>query len=166
MTRTALEFLTIDVAQHFPLCVQFSEDMFQCSFGTVERFRGTDGRGQQRYQEALLRNTLQDPSGHVHAWREGEIMGQIEVGRFWEDPSAGFLYFLYVVAPYRGTGIASELDNYITDYFRHRGLRTAYLLVSPANVRAVRFYLKQGWQDLGAYERDKANHLMRKTYAQ
>jgi GNAT superfamily N-acetyltransferase len=164
--RQTLEFRTIDVAQHMPLCVEFSEDMFRCSFGTTDRFHGSDGKGRIRYSEALYHNTLQDPSGFVHVWRGSEIIGQVELGRYSEDASIGFVYLFYVIPRCRGTGAAALLDDYAADYFRKREIYIANLLVSPANARAVRFYIKQGWQDLGPDERDTANHLMQKVYAE
>ena len=38
------------------------------------------------------------------------------------------------------------------------------LSVSPTNLAAVRFYLKQGWIDLGQRSDDPDDHYFEKTY--
>ncbi len=159
-----VEFRPIDVERHLSLCIAFSEDMFRCSFGSAERFYGADGRGAERYAEALCRNATSDPGGFVHVWVGEEIVGQVEVGRYWQNSSAGFVFLVYVVPQFRGTGLAIQLDDYIAGYFRQAGICEAYLLVSPTNERARRFYTRQGWRDLGDCDWDPANRLMHRRY--
>jgi hypothetical protein len=46
-------------------------------------------------------------------------------------------------------GVGEFLDNYATQYFHNKQLKCARLSVSPQNNRAIAFYKKMGWKDLG-----------------
>jgi RimJ/RimL family protein N-acetyltransferase len=49
----------------------------------------------------------------------------------------------------RGTGVSHRLDDYVRHFYAELGLKQARLNVSPSNERAIRYYEKHGWQNLG-----------------
>jgi ribosomal protein S18 acetylase RimI-like enzyme len=55
----------------------------------------------------------------------------------------------YLVEEMRGAGFGSELQDYAMDFMRRHGVQTAQLSVSPTNARALAFYRKHGWKNLG-----------------
>jgi diamine N-acetyltransferase len=55
----------------------------------------------------------------------------------------------YVVADFHGTGIAQALMNACADEARRRGGGTLWLGVWDQNPRAIRFYTKWGFEDVG-----------------
>ena len=159
----SLNFKPIDLENHARVCIQFAEDTEICSFGSVDGFREPDGKGAERFIERVKAKLAQDPFSCIHVWKDDNIVGQIHLGQFM-DSSIGYIHFFYVAPAWRGKGIAAHLDNYATTYFKQRGFKSARLSVTPANVRAVRFYLNRGWKDLGPRE-DKPNiHNMEKDY--
>jgi ribosomal protein S18 acetylase RimI-like enzyme len=70
----------------------------------------------------------------------------------------------YVAPAWRGKGVADEIEEFVAAWFIARGFRSARLSVSPTNVRAVRFYLRRGWCDLGSRDDKPALHNMEKTF--
>jgi len=52
---------------------------------------------------------------------------------------------LYVVAGARGTGVASALLGFAEQALRQDGVSQAELLSTAGNIRAERFYMRQGW---------------------
>lgn len=55
----------------------------------------------------------------------------------------------YLVPEARGTTLGDKLHQYVVALLRRAGLRSAQLSVSPTNARAVSYYVKHGWKDLG-----------------
>jgi ribosomal protein S18 acetylase RimI-like enzyme len=72
------------------------------------------------------------------------IVGQIEMGKWRVDPAVGFVNLFYLIPTYRGRGLGGQLHAHAVDFLKQLGYRTARLCVSPTNVRAVRFYQKNG----------------------
>ena len=56
---------------------------------------------------------------------------------------------LYVAANARGSGLAQRLIENAEDELAARGVVTAILQCSAGNLRAYRFYSRQGWTDTG-----------------
>lgn len=160
-----LEFLPIDLNHHAPLCVAFAEDLDVCSFGSAEQFHGEDGQGAERYIQRLRAKLADDPEGCLHVWLGGVVVGQLNLGRF-VDPSVGYIGVFYVVPQWRGKGVADGMEQHATDVFKRRGFASARLSMTPSNMRAVRFYLRNGWQDLGPREDKPELHNMEKTFVE
>lgn len=59
---------------------------------------------------------------------------------------------VYVDAPHRGTGVASSLLGEGERQVKAAGHATAWLAVATGNVRARRFYEREGWVDEGAFD--------------
>jgi GNAT superfamily N-acetyltransferase len=72
------------------------------------------------------------------------------------DGLAGFVRFkgneidqFYVALDKVGQGIAAELMKSAETILRRRGVDTAFLIASVGNDRAMRFYEKHGWTNVG-----------------
>lgn len=78
------------------------------------------------------------PPAHVTNPAPGQPGVAVEVARF------------YVDAPWHGRGIANALMNAAIAEAAQRGARTIWLGVWERNVRAIRFYSRYGFHDIGS----------------
>lgn len=142
-----LEFKKIDLEKNAALCVAFRADSFLESFGTEEPFYETDPKG-----EVYLKWLAEKMSGvyhGVHIWYENQIIGQIEAGIRQEEDDFGYINLYYLIPEMRGKGFSKYLEEYTSNYLRSLGFDKAKLSVSPTNQRAIHFYEKNGWRDMG-----------------
>jgi len=153
-----LRFETIDLAAHVELCVAFRRDSYVCSFGSDERF--AEGQGAQGYIDWLRTSIEQQPRGHVHVWQGTAIIGQMEMRRLPTPPARGYVSLFYLAPEARGGGAGSALQQYAVEFLRDEGVQRAYLSVSPSNSRALAYYQKHHWRDIGPNPRDISCHLM------
>lgn len=87
------------------------------------------------------RATLADPPVDACAWiaeREGVVAGMAVA-------SDAELRDLYVVPAAWGTGAGAELMRAALDWIAARGVQEALLWVGEENLRARRFYEREGW---------------------
>ncbi len=134
-----------------------------CSFGSAERFYEADGKGDERYLVWLRERMQSIPGSCVHVWSGETVMGQMEMGQFKDDPQMGYVNLYYLVPAWRNRGLGRRLDEYATAFLHGLGFRAARLNVSPTNAHAIRFYLRNGWRDLGPSSRHPEVHDMEKT---
>lgn len=90
---------------------------------------------------ARARATLANPPEDACAWvagREGVIVGMAIA-------SDAELRDLYVVPAAWGTGVAAELMGAALAWIAARGAQEALLWVGEENLRARRFYEREGW---------------------
>ena len=153
-----LVFKPIDIDAHAAVCVAFRRDSYICSFGEDGFFKeaGPDG---VHYIEQLRLRTAKFPDGYVHAWHGDQIVGQMEM-QILEEPRRGYVNLFYLVGAMRGTGVSGELQGYAMDFMSRNGVQIAQLSVSPTNARALAFYNKHGWRDLGLRPRRDNVNLM------
>lgn len=85
----------------------------------------------------------------------GKLVGTV-IGGF--DGRRGFIYHLAVHAAHRSHGIGGQLMEEVESRLRARGCRRCYLMVTPDNIDAMRYYEKRGWSlmDVRAYAKDLA----------
>lgn len=98
---------------------------------------------------ARYRSSISDASDDARAWvaeRSGTIIGVAVCRR---EDHAVELRDLYVVPSAWGTGVAKTLMVAALDSVRTRG-EAAFLWVGQENVRARRFYEREGWVENGA----------------
>lgn len=155
MRERALNFHTIDLERHADLAVAFRRDSYICSFGADEAFGAAED-----YLEWLRKRIIAYPRGHVHAWCDGDIVGQLEMRTFPEHPVRGYINLFYLVPEARGLGLGDALHQYAYTFMRDRGARRAGLHVSPTNARALGYYRKHGWRDCGPKLGDSSVHVM------
>lgn len=147
MQKNRLSFKPIDLEAHASVCIAFRRDSFICSFGE-DNFFAEAGPGGVHYIERLRLRILKFPDGYVHIWHGDKIVGQMEM-QILEEPRRGYVNLFYLVETMRGSGVSGELQDYAMDFMRRRGVQVAQLSVSPTNARALAFYRKHGWRDLG-----------------
>lgn len=164
MQSSVLEFKPIDLERHQDLCVRFRADSFVCSFGSDDRFYEEDGSGANSYLQWLKQRIIESPSSCVHVWEGEQIVGQIEMRRWKHYLNAGYVNLFYLIPEFRGRGFGKQLDRYAANFFNQLGCQSARLSVNPTNLIAIKFYLKQGWVDLGQREDAPEVHYFEKTY--
>lgn len=164
MQSSTLEFKSIDLEQHQDLCVQFRVDSFVCSFGSADHFYEVNGSGVERYLQWLRQRITKMPNSCIHIWKGEQIIGQIEMGRWQNDSSIGYVNLFYLIPEFRGQGFGQQLDRHAANFFRHLGCKSVRLSVSPTNPVAMRFYLKHGWVDLGQRGGVPEVYYLEKTY--
>jgi len=87
--------------------------------------------------------------GHQHVWRNGTIVGQLEMIVMNTPKRLGYVNLFYLVPEMRGPGLGDALHQHAVSLFRGMGVDCMRLSVSPSNGRALRYYRKHGWKDLG-----------------
>ena len=149
MSSNELEFKPIDLEKNLDVAIRFREDAFICSFGIGDKFWQENGPKAERYVEWLKAKLDNDPYSAVHVWRSQQIIGQMELGSFKPEPSIGYINLYYIIPEFRGAGLSHVLDEYAVTYLRSKGHKKALLSVSPSNLRALRYYTRMGWVDIG-----------------
>ena len=141
-----IRFAPIDLERDFDACARFLCETFVASYGSAEEFEAMGGA--PTYREGLRARVAAFPDGYVHLWQGGEIAGQLEM---LPRPELGFgmVNLVYLVPAHRGGPLSDALHDYIEGTLRRYGMPKARLSVSPTNERAIRYYLKHGWRDLG-----------------
>ena len=156
-------FKAIDIPRHGELACQFREDTFTVSFGDAHRFHEEDGKGSERYLEALKLRITEHPRGHVHVWLKDEIIGQLEARPLPEDPSIGYITLIYLTKPYRAKGYGTLLLRYLESWLQAEKCQTLRLSVTPTNTQALKFYVGHGWIDCGPCPDRPVVHIMEKV---
>ncbi len=95
---------------------------------------------------AELEKKLQrDPDLFLVAEAEGLLVGTV-IGGF--DGRRGLIYHLAVENAYRSQGVGTRLMDEVEARLRAKGCIRCYLLVTPENTEAMRYYENHGWQVL------------------
>lgn len=144
-----LEFKEINVDRDRALCIRFRADSFVVSFGSADRFFAEAGPGGQDYLNGLRHKNLQIPGSCAHGWLDGRIVAQAEIQRDPHVPERGYVLLYYLVPELRGSGAGVALDAHVRQVLWAAGFRTSQLRVSATNGRAIAYYRKCGWRDLG-----------------
>jgi ribosomal protein S18 acetylase RimI-like enzyme len=158
LERGGLVFKPIDFDAHRHVCIAFRRDTFISSFGW-DGFFAKDGDRGESYLKRLRAYSSRFPDGNVHAWDDGEIVGQLEM-RVLDDPRRGHVSLFFLAERVRGSGAGGELQRYAMRFMRSQGVGTAQLNVSPSNARALNYYRKHGWKDCGLPPGRDDVHLM------
>jgi ribosomal protein S18 acetylase RimI-like enzyme len=69
--------------------------------------------------------------------------------RIQAEPRIGYVNLFYLIPEMRGSGAGAALHEYALTIFAKHGVERMQLSVSPTNLRAIAFYRKHGWRDLG-----------------
>lgn len=165
MTQTShiptLAFRPVDLDAHLDVCLRFRIDAFICAFGSAEPFLQSAG-GAEGYADWLREKDTNLPGCLVHVWRDGEIVGQIEMGRLASDVSIGYVNLFYLVPEQRGQGLGTLLEAYAWSFLSGQGCESLRLTAARDNLPAWVFYQHNGWQDLGPREHKPGAHLLHK----
>lgn len=161
--RMIINFISIDLARHAELCLQFRRDSYRCSFPDGEqRFHRENGIDGQGYLNWLQERIAELPQGCVHVVQNQRIVGQLEM-RLRQKVRMGYVNLFYLIPEVRGTGLGDELQSYVIQVFQELAVDKVQLSVSPTNDRAMAYYRKHGWRDLGLRSDSSQVHLMELT---
>jgi ribosomal protein S18 acetylase RimI-like enzyme len=103
--------------------------------------------------EEIVKKLEHDPDLFLVAERDDLIIGTV-IGGF--DGRRGMMYHLAVAEEERRKGLASDLVAELERRLRAKGCIRYYLLVTPENQDAMRFYEATGWKhmDIHVYGKD------------
>jgi len=121
------------------LCM-FKEESVKANFPDAQFNTGM-------FREILTRTAKKNPQLVMVAEEDGRIAGYLwlkiitsTVGKF------GRFEHLFVVADYRGRGIARQLMQHAEDYCRKHGIKKVKLTVTKTNKDAISLYSSLGYE--------------------
>lgn len=109
------------------------------------------------YGEDIQLQEISDPVFHTIVAEEVDQMIGYAQLRWGEKPdcissnSAGEIQRLYIKRAFHGTGLANELMSICLSVLRERGSDIAWLGVWEENPRAIAFYKKNGFKEVGSH---------------
>jgi diamine N-acetyltransferase len=122
---------------------------FRDAFAAQNRAEDMDAYVAQTYGEAQQRRELEDPKNvALLVERDGVLIGFAQLRR--EGEKVEIARF-YVDRAHHGEGIAQELMQRCIEVARELGAQTLWLGVWERNPRAIRFYEKCGFVDIGSH---------------
>lgn len=101
--------------------------------------------GRSDQPEEIAKKLQRDADLFLVAEVQGKIVGAV-LGGF--DGRRGIMYHLAVALPYRKHGIGALLMEALEERLRSKGCLRYYLLVTPDNTEAIRFYEARQWERL------------------
>jgi GNAT superfamily N-acetyltransferase len=138
-----------------PLIASLGAETFVTSFGAKNTPENLAKHLANAFGEEIQRRELTDPAiTYLIAELEGRTAGyaQVREGDAPEcitSPAPVEVRRFYVLHDFHGTGIAQALMDACASEARQRGGRTLWLGVWDQNPRAIRFYTKWGFEDVG-----------------
>jgi ribosomal protein S18 acetylase RimI-like enzyme len=134
----------------------FGERSFREAFGPENRPEDMDAYCASTYAVERQRAELASPDRvTILAEVDGALAGyaQLREGPAPDaitGPDRIELLRFYVDRRYHGQGIAAALMGQVLEHARRRGRRTIFLAVWERNPRAIAFYRKQGFREVGS----------------
>lgn len=103
--------------------------------------------------DEIRKKLLRDPELFLLAICKEQVVGTVMGGY---DGRRGMVYHLAVMESHRNQGIGNMLMSELENRLRKLGCIRCYLLVTPGNVNAKRFYANLDWDlmDLDVYGKD------------
>jgi ribosomal protein S18 acetylase RimI-like enzyme len=137
---------------------QVAEQVFRATFGAANTPEDMRLHCERSYSEASQASEISDPSMcTLVSEHEGELIGfaQLRWGRAPACVIARWpaeIYRLYVVAAWHGRGIAQTLMDASLEEMKRHESDIAWLGVWERNPRAISFYNKCGFVEVGAHD--------------
>jgi ribosomal protein S18 acetylase RimI-like enzyme len=110
--------------------------------------------GRSDTPDEIQKKLARDPDLFLVARHGDKIIGTV-IGGF--DGRRGLLYHLAVEGSFRGRGIGALLLSEVESRLRQKGCLKCYLMITPDNEEAMRYYEKRGWHHMDyvqAYGKD------------
>jgi len=130
-------------------CVRLRREMYVAVFGSEDGLEEEMGPGDALYLEQLRAKLSRLPQGNVHLWRDGEIVGQLEMRLLEDEDDVAYLSLIHVAREWRGHGLGKRLHGHAMQVSRELGKRLMRLSVSQRNTAAMLFYRRLGWVAVG-----------------
>ena len=144
-----LAFRTVDPLADAAVLTAFGRDLYVESLGDDAAFRRDFGRYGQKFPLWIASCAAADPAFAALLTEDDAPAGLVALGRSMRDGDVGLVHHFYVKPSHRGRGFGGLLDDYARDVLRAAGCVRARLNVTARNARARRFYIAQGWRDIG-----------------
>jgi ribosomal protein S18 acetylase RimI-like enzyme len=138
-----------------PLIASIGADTFTTSFGAQNTPENLAKHLAKAFGEEIQMRELTNPAvTYLIAEQNGRTAGYAQVREGDAPPAVTGpkpveVRRFYVLADFHGTGIAQALMDACAAEARRRGGRTLWLGVWDQNPRAIRFYTKWGFEDVG-----------------
>ena len=136
---------------------ELAEATFRASFGAMNTPGHMDRHCRSTYAEDIQAAEIADPDMVTLVCEEqGEMIGYAQI-RWGSTPDCvlasrpGEIQRLYVVAGWHGKGVAQELMRACIRELQRRGSDAAWLGVWEHNPRAIAFYGKSGFVEVGSH---------------
>jgi diamine N-acetyltransferase len=134
---------------------QLAEQTFRATFGVMNTVENMDMHCQANYGESIQAAEISDPNMvTLLAENEKRLVGfaQLHWGKapncvFGKAP--GEVHRLYVASEWHGKGMAQDLMSACIEEMRRRGSDVVWLGVWERNPRAIAFYKKIGFIEVG-----------------
>ncbi|TCP56038.1 acetyltransferase (GNAT) family protein [Tumebacillus sp. BK434] len=124
--------------------VQFFTDISE-----AEQAEGDLQFNEEDYIQFAKQKAADLPEGFVLMEDDGHTVGELVLRRAeYEGREVGYISFIYVVPEGRGQGYSQQLLRYAEDLFRKLQFPEYHLRVAQTNARAIRFYEKNGFEQL------------------
>lgn len=122
---------------------------FRDAFGEQNRAEDMEEYVGRTYGEVQQRQELEDPkNAALVVERDGVLIGFAQLRR---DADSVEIARFYVDRTHHGEGIAQELMQRCVEVARDLGAKALWLGVWERNPRAIRFYEKCGFVDIGSH---------------
>lgn len=140
-----------------PQLARLAEDTFRDAFGALNAAHNMDAHCRTYFAEHIQAAEI---AAHDHdtllVERDATLVGfaQVRWGvapRCVDDPSSGEIRRLYVSRAFHGAGVAQSLMRACIDLIAQSGARCAWLGVWEHNPRAIAFYRKHAFVEVGEH---------------
>ncbi len=150
-------FRPIEISSDWDKLVAFHRDTFCLSYGSDEKF------SEPAYRE-IMRDRLETfPQGQMMVLDGAAVAGQVELAiRECQGRRFGYVSLFYLAPAWRGQGLGWELTDFAETCFAAHGLDEYRLRVAAMNEQAVRFYERQGFEQVGCERGERHVWIMRK----
>ena len=134
-----------------------AESTFRATFGSTNSAENMAAHCRNSYSEEIQGSEIRNPDMiNLLCEREGELIGFAQLR--WGQPPAcvqakrpGEIQRLYVVESAHGKGVAQALMNACIEELQHRNFDAIWLGVWENNPRAIAFYRKIGFVEVGEH---------------
>ncbi len=144
-----IAFQQIDVIADAATLIAFGRGLYFESLGNEAQFHRDFGERGRRFPFWVAACIAIDPGFAVFLTEDEKIIGMAVLGADRREKTVGHVHHFFVTASHRGQGFGGLLDDYARATLRRAGFVRARLNVTTRNDRAIRFYLAQGWDDVG-----------------
>ncbi len=152
-----IKFEPIDVDNNFSRCLEFRRDAHFCSFDTYAGFEESIAN----YETQIRQRVNETNWYYMHMLCGDEIIGQLEFRTFSSFAETGYVHLLYIAPKFRGLGMAGLAQSFIIQTLIASGCKSAMLLVSRTNKRAINHYKRFGWEYVKPNPKDKLTDFYR-----
>lgn len=131
-----------NMENYFEFYIECLRDTFITSKRSTLDFENFIGPWGEKYFKRL--NKWKREGAHlVHLKLNNDLIGVCEASI--DKSNRGIISLIYLKPKYRGKNLAATLEESAINYFRDHKVKTAVLNVTASNMRAIQFYLKNGW---------------------